>query len=157
MQALISFSERKNGFWRQMTAGDFLRVFVFGYLIHSKTVLERWKMLRRNSVALPAAAAFVTIATVRYRTIVQMSKAEMNFNTVVSVYRWICSLQVLLTGVHNSEARYGSISDQTNDHALYARNAQPYGNQVYDKSLPFVPRYRYNNFCYLICYLIPLK
>ena len=27
-------------------------------------------------------------------------------------------------------------------HKLYARNAQAYGGQVYDKSLPYVPRYR---------------
>merc|ERR1711997_44831 len=28
-------------------------------------------------------------------------------------------------------------------HKVYAREAKPYANLVYDKSLPFVPRYRY--------------
>ena len=36
------------------------------------------------------------------------------------------------------------IEQETDDyHKIYARNAKPYANLVYDKSLPFVPRYRY--------------
>jgi len=38
----------------------------------------------------------------------------------------------------------GSLAEVDEDyHKVYARDAQPYANLVYDKSLPFVPRYRY--------------
>ena len=36
----------------------------------------------------------------------------------------------------------GFAEDDEDYHKVYARNAQPYANLVYDKSLPFVPRYR---------------
>ena len=42
------------------------------------------------------------------------------------------------------------INQEVNDvHKIYARDAQPYANLVYDKSLPFVPRYRYAEVLYI--------
>ena len=34
-------------------------------------------------------------------------------------------------------------------HRIYAREAQPYANLMYDKTLPFVPRYRYDLHLYI--------
>ena len=38
-----------------------------------------------------------------------------------------------------------AIKRRLNDdyHQVYARNAKPYATLIYDKSLPFVPRYRF--------------
>jgi len=51
---------------------------------------------------------------------------------------------VLVSIVIVSTLSQGNALEPENDyHKVYARDAQPYGNLVYDKSLPFVPRYRY--------------
>lgn len=52
---------------------------------------------------------------------------------------------VFMSAVLLSTVSHGSCIEQETDdyHKIYARNAKPYANLVYDKSLPFVPRYRY--------------
>ena len=44
------------------------------------------------------------------------------------------------TMIRGSIVKRDAAAEKYNE--IYARNAQPYANQVYDQRLPYVPRYR---------------
>jgi len=77
---------------------------------------------------------------------------DANANFQIFVYSTTTPLRLLVLialFAVSCEGRYGSGLAASNLQNMYAKNAQAYSEQDYDKSLPFIPRYRFKVSQYL--------